>query len=560
MGLHPTRSGTSLSRGSHVWSRWTTTTSARRFPPCRCPPSGLIAWLLSNFARVSVVSRQRRFPWMIGRTVTIFLGMTHFDTEISNVKLPCFLALCHLGTQAFVGWDWLLQGLSRLGRSASQLAPSFAFLPASSISPPVFFSLTWRKTEQGWKTSAAPVYANLIRDVRNRRPDNEVLHIQTHTLWSCDVAVSHTSDLVDSLPNRIVMASNLASRCSSEAYKNAELWKKPQYGGAQSMSSAETAASSTATSSTSGQSLSAGRPAPSAAPVLSTVAEEEPIEPEDTHPTPAMQQRSGVPLQQAYPYVTHRLDSDGEDDMGSASPTFSNTLVQHVCRNMNDTQAHEAVINKTWFQKLAEHDTQCRRQKMVSAPEAQRLPQQLQSARSLSRTVPSWISNKMQGEAAFGPRGRTMVPVKRVHLSAPRPLKRSSSILCMRWLHLPWSASKPSCLKNRRNQRKLHEVLSRCHGTCVLPTVSRLHLLSLVPARLNLPAWKPSARRMMRSLHVSWQTVRPMRKIGMTIGSDPVFVSSGLHNFASHVLEGSSLRLAHAKGCSLEFAYELSRL
>ena len=30
----------------------------------------------------------------------------------------------------------------------------FAFLLATDISPPVFFSLTWRKSEQGWKTSA----------------------------------------------------------------------------------------------------------------------------------------------------------------------------------------------------------------------------------------------------------------------------------------------------------------------------------------------------------------------------------------------------------------------
>ena len=131
------------------------------------------------------------------------------------------------------------------------------------------------------------------------------------------------------------------------------------------------------------------------------MAEDEPVEPEDTHPTPAMQQRSGVPLQQAYPYITHRLDSDDEDDSGSASPTFSNTLVQHVCRNLNDTQAHEAVINKTWFQKLTEHDTQCRQQKMVPPPDASRLPQHLQSARTLSRTLPAWTSKKIHGEAAL---------------------------------------------------------------------------------------------------------------------------------------------------------------
>ena len=89
----------------------------------------------------------------------------------------------------------------------------FAFLPATSISPPVFFSLTWRKSEQGWKTSATPPYANLIRDVRNRRPDNEVLHIQLH---ASDLALLHVCfGLVDSTSRRVVMASNLASRCSS---------------------------------------------------------------------------------------------------------------------------------------------------------------------------------------------------------------------------------------------------------------------------------------------------------------------------------------------------------
>ena len=149
----------------------------------------------------------------------------------------------------------------------------FAFLPASSISPPVFFSLTWRKTEQGWKTSATPPYANLIRDVRNRRPDNEVLHIQIH---ASDLAMLpfHTR-LIWLIPFPTEW-SWLPTWRPGEVYKNAELWKKPQYGGAQSLSSAETAASSPATSSTatsltSGQNLSAGRPAPSAAPVLSVI-------------------------------------------------------------------------------------------------------------------------------------------------------------------------------------------------------------------------------------------------------------------------------------------------
>ena len=91
----------------------------------------------------------------------------------------------------------------------------FAFLPATDVSPPVFFSCTWRKSEQGWKTSATPPYSNLIRDVRSRRPDNEVLHIQRPCLGSCYVAIPYPSDLVDSISSRVVLASILVSRCAS---------------------------------------------------------------------------------------------------------------------------------------------------------------------------------------------------------------------------------------------------------------------------------------------------------------------------------------------------------
>ena len=160
----------------------------------------------------------------------------------------------------------------------------FAFLPASSISPPVFFSLTWRKTEQGWKTSATPPYANLIRDVRNRRPDNEVLHIQIHASDLAMVPLHTRLIWLIPFPTEWSWLPTWRPGVHPEAYTNADLWKKPQYGGAQSLSSTETPSSSTATSSaatslTSRQNLSAGRPAPSAAPVLSTVTEDEPVEP-----------------------------------------------------------------------------------------------------------------------------------------------------------------------------------------------------------------------------------------------------------------------------------------
>ena len=183
----------------------------------------------------------------------------------------------------------------------------FAFLPATSISPPVFFSLTWRKTEQGWRTSATPPYANLIRDARNRRPDCECLHIQIH---ASDLAMLpfHT-DLIwlIALPEEWLWLPTWYPGGHPDSYKDADIWKKPQYVGTQSLSSTEPAARLTATPSTSGQCLLSGRPAPSVAPKLSSVAEDQ-IEPEDTHPTPAMQQRPDVPSQQHF-RMSHTLSS-----------------------------------------------------------------------------------------------------------------------------------------------------------------------------------------------------------------------------------------------------------
>ena len=182
-----------------------------------------------------------------------------------------------------------------------------------ALSPPVFFNLTWRKTEQGWRTSPTPPYANLIRDARNRRPDSECLHIQIH---ASDLAMLpfHTRLIwLIPLPEEWSWLPTWHAGVHPDSCKDADLWKKLQYVGAQSLSSTESAASSTAMPSTSGQCLSSARPAPSVAPMLSTVAEDQ-IEPEDTHPTPAMQQRSDVPSQQAFPYVTHTVESESEDD------------------------------------------------------------------------------------------------------------------------------------------------------------------------------------------------------------------------------------------------------
>ena len=204
---------------------------------------------------------------MDGRTAPIFLGMRE-ATPAGPARTQVFThyviwGLKHLLAETdcykdFLVWD---------DQHRSWRLP-FAFLPATSISPP-FFSLTWRKTEQGWKTSATPPYANLIRDVRNRRPDSECLHTHLH---ASDLAMLpfHTRLIwLIPFPDEWSWLPTWHPGVHPNAYKNADIWKKPHYGGAQSLSSTEPAASSAATPSTSGQSISSGRPVPSVAPVLS---------------------------------------------------------------------------------------------------------------------------------------------------------------------------------------------------------------------------------------------------------------------------------------------------
>ena len=101
----------------------------------------------------------------------------------------------------------------------------FAFLPAASISPPVFSSLTWRKTEQGWRTSATPPCANLICDARNRRPDCECLHIQIH---ASDLAMLpfHTRLIwLIPLPEEWSWLPTWHPGVHPDSYKDADIWK-----------------------------------------------------------------------------------------------------------------------------------------------------------------------------------------------------------------------------------------------------------------------------------------------------------------------------------------------
>ena len=81
---------------------------------------------------------------------------------------------------------------------------------------------------------------------------------------------------------------------------------------------------------------------------------EQETEPEVTQLMSVIPQSEDVPVPQAFPYVTHTVDSDRDDVRVTARTPFGSTLVQHVCRNMNDVEANEAVVNKNWFRQVAD--------------------------------------------------------------------------------------------------------------------------------------------------------------------------------------------------------------
>ena len=264
----------------------------------------------------------------------------------------------------------------------------FAFLPATDVSPPVFFSCTWRKSEQGWKTSATPPYSNLIRDVRSRRPDNEVLHIQLH---ASDLAMLpfHTRLIwLIPFPAEWYWLPSWCPGVHPTAYVNSEIWKKHQNVNTQSSSSTVPVVSSMSASSTSAQSISSARPTPSCAPTLAPVTEEE-TEPEVTQLTAAIPQSEDVPPPQAFPYVTHTVDSDRDDVKVIARTPFGNALVQHVCRDVNDVEANEAVMNRHWFRQVAD-------------AEAPRFQTKMGVSTRLHMTRPQWVEQRLQqSEAAL---------------------------------------------------------------------------------------------------------------------------------------------------------------
>ena len=197
---------------------------------------------------------------------------------------------------------------------------------------------------------------------------------------------------------------------------------------------------------------------------LSPVAEEQ-IEPEDTHPTPAMQQRSDVPSQQAFPYVTHTVESESEEDTVIASTPFGNTLVQHVCRNVSDTEANEAVMNKNpgsgrWL--------------ILKATRLQQTRWDLPAR--LSMTRPAWASKKVQGEATFWSARKDNGSGQASSSFSSTPTEEEVQVsFARRCSSLPCKTSRLSWLMRRRRRNVfLPRTSSRCQGTCLRQIATHL--------------------------------------------------------------------------------------
>ena len=98
-------------------------------------------------------------------------------------------------------------------------------------------------------------------------------------------------------------------------------------------------------------------------------------------------------LSRKHSLMSRRLLTLTEDDAKVIARTpFGSTLVQHVCRNVNDVEANEAVVNKSWFRTLAD----------AEAPRfSSKMKEQGVSTR-VHMTRPQWVQQRLQqGEAAL---------------------------------------------------------------------------------------------------------------------------------------------------------------
>ena len=247
------------------------------------------------------------------------------------------------------------------------------------------------------------------------------------------------------------------------SYVNSEIWKKYETVKAQSSSSTVPVVGSMSSSSTSAQSMSSARPTPSCAPTLVPTAAQKP-EPAVTQVTSGVPQGEDVPVPKAFPYVTQTVDSDRDDVQVIARTPFGSTLVQHVCRNMNDVEANEAVVNKNWFRQVAD----------AEAPRFSSKMKQGVSTR-LHMTRPQWVEQRLRKveKQPFGLAIRTMVRILQVHRTLFH--QRRFNFHCMLRCSLHLSILRPSLLmKQRRWNTWPLSIFSHCLRIILQQRVRRL--------------------------------------------------------------------------------------
>ena len=86
-------------------------------------------------------------------------------------------------------------------------------------------------------------------------------------------------------------------------------------------------------------------------------------------------------------YKNSLFQKRGDDVQVIARTPLGNTLVQHVCRHMNDVEANEAVIKKNWFRQVAD-------------AEAPSLQSEMGVTTRLHMTRPQWVEQRLRSEAA----------------------------------------------------------------------------------------------------------------------------------------------------------------
>ena len=246
--------------------------------------------------------------------------------------------------------------------------------------------------------------------------------------------------------------------------------------------------------------------------MLSPVAEEQ-IEPEDTHPTPAMQQRSDVTV--------------------LASTPFGNSLVQHVCRNMSDTQAHEAVMNKTWFRQVADQ-------------EATHLQQKMSPSRRLSMTIPAWASKKRQGDAALWSNRKDSGTGPASSSFGSTPSEEDVTYPLHEMLQ-PSLQNIEAFLADEKKEKEQVSAKSFVTMSRHMPSTDSDSSSSTNQAwrkkddeEYYMHAWSRRAKLMRK-------TLKATGRVAMETSTDRAFVRRNLQSFASHALEGSSFSPSHAK-------------